>query len=224
MLRQRIIAVPQEAIFLPAGASWKENLDLFGACTEAECRSVLEDVNLTSSVGSQGGGLTAAMKPDELSQGQKQLFSLARAVLRKRVKDKEVAAVGAERQLDSSSSAEPKPWHETSQREGAGGILLLDEVNSSMDLETERRFYGIIHREFPGYTVVMITHSLSFVAEQAGEGGTGVTREKPGGFFDRVIVLDSGAIVEDGHPTKLLHTENTRFRALCAAAAKGNQT
>ncbi|POR35992.1 Uncharacterized protein TPAR_03804 [Tolypocladium paradoxum] len=252
VLRQRIIAVPQEAIFLPAGASWKENLDLFGACTEAECRSVLVDVNLLTSVGSQGGRLTAALKPDELSQGQKQLFSLARAVLRKRVKDREaryaaeadasptvqpghqgkmeranrngLAGAGVEAELDSSSSIEPKPSHETSQPGGAGGVLLLDEVNSSMDVETERRFYDIIRREFPCYTVVMITHSLSFVAGQAGEEGTGIAGEGPGGFFDRVIVLDSGAIVEDGHPMKLLQAEDTRFRALCGAATIGNET
>ncbi|KAF7548170.1 hypothetical protein G7Z17_g7235 [Cylindrodendrum hubeiense] len=256
VLCQRIIAVPQEAIFLPAGTSWKENLDLFGTCTNAECRSVLEDVNLWDSVKGQSGGLTAAMKPGELSQGQKQLFSLVRAVLRKRIKDREKrqaasviggveappirqprennetggsdwdgSADAVERQTSSSSLSETKLWYRTSATAGeATGILLLDEVNSSMDLDTERRFYNIIRREFSDYTVLMVTHRLSFIAGKHNASNPGLSEDGPEEFFDRVIVLDSGTIVEDGSPAKLLQVRSGRFRALCEAVARGNET
>ncbi|KAF5966025.1 fumonisin cluster-ABC transporter [Fusarium bulbicola] len=85
ILRERIFAVPQDTTFLPKGSSWLENMEPF-ATNAAECRSVLEDVNLWDVVIAQGGDLTAALDSDALSQGQRQLFGLARAVLRKRAK------------------------------------------------------------------------------------------------------------------------------------------
>ena len=37
-----------------------------------------------------------------------------------------------------------------------------------------------------------------------------------------MIVLDSGEIVGDGHPKTLLKTTDSKFRALCEAAARGD--
>lgn len=87
-LRQRIIAVPQEPVFLPDGTSFQANLDPFTASTEAECRVVLETVGLWPFVVDRGG-LAAGLSSDTLSAGQKQLFSLARAVLRARIRARE---------------------------------------------------------------------------------------------------------------------------------------
>nr|A0A3G9H9H1.1 RecName: Full=ABC transporter ALT5; AltName: Full=AAL-toxin biosynthesis cluster protein 5 [Alternaria alternata]BBG74265.1 ABC transporter [Alternaria alternata] len=253
VLSERIIAVSQDTIFLPAGASWQENLDLLGTCTTSEVKSVLENMNLWSLIESQDGGLTAAMKPEELSSGQKQLFSVARAVLRKRVKDREIRQassieIPSTSQLRLASDAQEckktesdceavegdsdlyclpqlEPSNDTRLAAGRedvlGGVLLLDEFNSSMDLLTEQRYFNRIQSEFPGYTIIAITHSLaSFIKDQEcrQEGEAQVYR---GGFFDRIIVLDSGMIVEDGHPTTLLETSHSKFRALCEAAARG---
>ncbi|TGO14038.1 hypothetical protein BTUL_0059g00230 [Botrytis tulipae] len=49
-LRQRIIAVPQEAVFLPDGTTFQTNLDPSHISTPAECRAVLETVDLWSFV------------------------------------------------------------------------------------------------------------------------------------------------------------------------------
>jgi ATP-binding cassette, subfamily C (CFTR/MRP), member 1 len=68
ILRQRIIAVPQDLVFFPDGTSVRTNLDPFGAATDAECQAALEEVNLWSLV-SDRGGLESGMTTDSLSQG-----------------------------------------------------------------------------------------------------------------------------------------------------------
>lgn len=45
-LRQRIIAIPQEAVFLPDGSSFQENLDPSALSIQAECQAVLSVVGL----------------------------------------------------------------------------------------------------------------------------------------------------------------------------------
>lgn len=41
-LRERLIALPQDAVVLPDGASFKANLDPFSITTDEECQSLLE--------------------------------------------------------------------------------------------------------------------------------------------------------------------------------------
>lgn len=120
------------------------------------------------------GGLDAPVSGAELSAGQKQLFSLARAVLRRRVKRRETIT--------------------------DGGLLLLDEITSSADAETERRVRRVLEDEFAAYTVVMVTHRREMAAA-----------------CDRVVVLDSGTVVEDGRPGELLEREGGWFRGLWVA-------
>ncbi|KAF5242417.1 hypothetical protein FANTH_8703 [Fusarium anthophilum] len=192
ILRERIFAVPQDTIFLPKGSSWLQNMEPF-ATNAAECRSVLEDVNLWDVVVAQGGDLTAALDSDALSQGQRQLFSLARAVLRKRAK--------------AQSMSDPAQQ---------GGLLLLDEPSSAVDFETEGMMHRIIQREFCEYTVVMITHRLEFITGLHSMGQVGLDSQES--FFNRVLVVDAGTIVEDGHPAELLEAKEGRFRALWEAS------
>ncbi|KAK1757136.1 P-loop containing nucleoside triphosphate hydrolase protein [Echria macrotheca] len=179
VLRQRLIAVPQDAVFLPDGTSFKANLDPVGVSTEAECRAVLETVGLWAVV-EERGGLGGGMTADTLSQGQKQLFSLARAVLRRRVRVRQ-------REGEYGKGAANTD----------GGILLLDEVSSSVDQDTEREMQKVIADEFAGYTIVMVSHRLDAVMA-----------------FDRVVVMDKGELVESGKPTALVETEGSRFREL----------
>ncbi|OAP62557.1 ABC transporter [Fonsecaea erecta] len=171
-LRLRIIAIPQEALSLPGGATFRQNLDPFDRAHTDECCAVLKTVDLWSLIQSRGG-LDTAMTSDTFSQGQRQLFSLAYAVLRRRMRSRLLGAggVGSE-----------------------GGILLLDEVTSSVDQDTERVMQEIIATEFQDYTVVAVSHRLSTIMD-----------------FDRVAVMDHGEIVEVGNPRTLVETENTRF-------------
>ncbi|KIX92416.1 uncharacterized protein Z520_11891 [Fonsecaea multimorphosa CBS 102226] len=177
-LRLRLIAIPQEAVFLPDGASFKQNLDPFDMADADECCAVLRIVGLWSLIESRGG-LDAAMTSCTFSQGQRQLFSFAHAVLRRRMRSRRLGAGGVGSQ---------------------GGILLLDEVTSSVDQETERVMQEIIATEFKDYTVVAVSHRLSTIME-----------------FDKVAVMDHGKIVEVGNPLALVKTDNTRFGSLWKA-------
>ncbi|KAF6809553.1 ABC multidrug transporter [Colletotrichum sojae] len=178
-LRRRIIAVPQDAVFLPDGTTVKSNLDPFNAASDAECLSVLRAVQLSAFV-EERGGLHEGMTADSLSAGQKQLFSLGRAILRRRVKDARF-------------------------KKRCGGVLLLDEVSSSVDHATDRLMQEIIKEEFGYYTIVMVSHRLDMVMD----------------FFDAVVVMDKGRVVETGSPRKLVETEGSRFGELWAIENQG---
>ena len=69
-------------------------------------------------------------------------------------------------------------------------ILLLDEVASAQDPESEHAIQEAIWHASSGRTVVIVTHRLSSIQ--------GV---------DRVLVLADGRIVEDGSPEELLQSD-----------------
>ncbi|ROW01371.1 hypothetical protein VMCG_05867 [Cytospora schulzeri] len=158
-LRQRIIAMPQDMLLLSVGETFKTALDPYSRATEEECKSALEKVGLWNVV-EDAGGLHAGIGKDALSQGQKQLFSLAIAVLRARLHQK-----------DGSK----------------GGILLLDEVTSTVDKDTEVTIMKVVEDVFRGYTVVAVTHRLGSVMG-----------------FDRLFVMADGQIVKDGSPKTMI--------------------
>ncbi|KAL7621968.1 hypothetical protein AAE478_007469 [Parahypoxylon ruwenzoriense] len=181
-LRQRIISIPQDAVFLPDGSTFQENLDPFNVSSAADAQTVLEAVGLWAFV-QERGGLEAGVAVGTLSQGQRQLFSLARAVLRRRIRARNVLWLGG-------SGAE-------------GGILLLDEVSSSVDRETEKLMQEVIRAEFREYTVVAVSHRLDMVMD-----------------YDRVVVMDKGEIIEVGNPAQLVEKPGTRFGELWSLSGK----
>lgn len=179
ILRERVIAIPQEAVFLPEGRSFRENLDPYGFVTVEECQTALNIVSADLWLLVENkGGLEGDMNPDALSQGQKQLFSLARAILRKRYRSRDQDKT---RKIGTSE----------------GGILLLDEMSSSVDVDTERVMHAAIRTEFEGYTVIMVSHRLEMIMD-----------------YDMVVMMAHGAVVESGAPRKLLEAERSRFRDL----------
>lgn len=181
-LRQRIIAVPQEAVFLPDGTSFQLNLDPSSASSVEECEAVLADVGMLDFV-QQRGGPSGAMNASVLSAGQRQLLSLGRAVLRRRIRSAHLKMAG----------------RASSER----GVLLLDEVSSSVDHNTERTMLDIIKAEFAGYTIVAVSHRLDMIMD-----------------FDKVVVMDTGSIVEIGRPAVLAREAGSRFGDLVTASAK----
>ncbi|KAI1803292.1 putative ABC multidrug transporter [Daldinia bambusicola] len=180
-LRQRIIAIPQDIVFLPDGSTFLENLNPYGGTLPEDAEDVLRLVGLWRFVRDRGG-LKASLIANAFSQGQRQLFSLARAILRRRVRARSIGLGGGGTQC---------------------GILLLDEVSSSVDRDTELLMQEIISNEFSEYTIVAVIHHLDIIMH-----------------YERVVVMDKGEIVEVGVPADLIEVEGTRFGEMWNARAQ----
>jgi ATP-binding cassette, subfamily B, bacterial len=81
-------------------------------------------------------------------------------------------------------------------------ILLLDEATSALDSEAEEAIRDALSRLMQGRTVIAAAHRLSTLRN-----------------FDRLIVLRSGAIVQDGEPENLLQMDGP-YRTLVMQEVK----
>jgi len=75
-------------------------------------------------------------------------------------------------------------------------ILLLDEATSALDSESEEAIREALDRLMRGRTVIAIAHRLSTLRS-----------------FDRIVVLQSGQVVQDGPPDALMRRPG-RYREL----------
>jgi len=147
-LRERILTIPQEPFLLGRDVRW--NLDPRGQMhagrRDEEMIDALTKVSLWSLI-EKRGGLSALVTTDFLSQGQKQLFSLARAILSKNSKS-----------FTFSSSSNP-----TSSSQG--GVLLLDEATSNIDRATDTLMQRVIRDEFAVFTILVVAHRLETILD-----------------------------------------------------------
>ncbi len=67
-------------------------------------------------------------------------------------------------------------------------ILLLDEATSALDSESEHLIQAALDDLMQGRTVIAVAHRLSTLRN-----------------FDRIVVMDGGAVVDDGSPNELAH-------------------
>ncbi len=79
-------------------------------------------------------------------------------------------------------------------------VLILDEASSSLDAPMERLVQSALRTVLAGRTAVIIAHRLSTVE-----------------IADRVLVVESGQIVEDGPPAQLLAEGSGHYAALYEA-------
>ncbi|KAI0433473.1 putative ATP-binding cassette transporter [Xylaria sp. FL1042] len=68
-----------------------------------------------------------------------------------------------------------------------GGVVLLDEATSSIDVATEKKIMALIARKLQGKTVISVLHRLETALE-----------------FDRVLVLEDGRVAHFGTPAEVL--------------------
>lgn len=80
-------------------------------------------------------------------------------------------------------------------------ILILDEATAAVDLETDDLIQNTIRREFSHCTVLTIAHRLNTILDSS-----------------RVMVLDSGKIVEFDSPSVLLNNKQGHFYAMAKDA------
>ncbi|XP_054556333.1 multidrug resistance-associated protein 1-like isoform X3 [Talpa occidentalis] len=82
-------------------------------------------------------------------------------------------------------------------------ILILDEATASIDFETDNLVQSTIRKEFSNCTVLTIAHRLHSVIDS-----------------DRVLVLDSGRIIEFETPQNLIHQKGLFFEMIKEAGIK----
>lgn len=137
LLRSRINAIPQDPILFTGTVRFNAFPYLEQTPSDETILLALESVGIADLVQTHGG-LAAPISSIPLSHGQKQLFCLARAILRK-------------------TSATPGPR-----------ILVLDEATANVDAATEQLMMDVIDREFSsdGVTVLAVMHRLDAVVER----------------------------------------------------------
>ncbi len=79
-------------------------------------------------------------------------------------------------------------------------LILLDEPFRGLDREKRSELLDRARQFWQGRTMVCITHDISETA-----------------VFDRVLVMEHGRIVEDGHPHELARNESSRYSQLLRA-------
>ena len=75
-------------------------------------------------------------------------------------------------------------------------VLILDEATSALDIPSERQVQRALRTVLAGRTALIIAHRLSTVE-----------------IADRVLVVENGAVVEDGSPADLVGARG-RYAAL----------
>lgn len=186
--------MPQDSIFFPDGHSFRTNLDPYNLSTDSDCTEVLQSVGLWQAV-EDNGGLNGSLATIMLSHGQRQLFGFARAILRRRIRSS--AARTDIGELDGYLGGAFEKGGDI------GGLLLLDEVGSSVDKDTDRTIQRLIRDEFARYTTIAISHRLDAIMD-----------------FDRVIVMDKGRVVESGSPRELVKQDEGAFKSLWTAGGR----
>ena len=76
-------------------------------------------------------------------------------------------------------------------------ILLLDEATSALDSESEAGVHEALHILAAGRTVIAVAHRLSTLKD-----------------FDRIVVMESGRIIDQGTPDDLAQRPGPYFELL----------
>ncbi|CAK7267015.1 ATP-binding cassette transporter yor1 [Sporothrix epigloea] len=83
-------------------------------------------------------------------------------------------------------------------------VIVCDEATSSVDMETDDKIQATITSGFRGKTLLCIAHRLRTIIG-----------------YDRICVMDQGAIAELDNPAVLFQMENGIFRSMCERSGIG---
>ena len=78
-------------------------------------------------------------------------------------------------------------------------VLIMDEATANVDPATDEKIQAVIRRELAHATVLTVAHRLGTII-----------------YYDLVMVLDKGKVVEMAPPAVLLADPRSSFRAMCA--------
>ncbi|KAJ5660981.1 ABC transporter integral membrane type 1 [Penicillium longicatenatum] len=131
-IRERLIAVPQDSFTLLGTIRY--NVDIMGLSSDSEITSVLKQIGVWDAIETRGG-LDALLEDHPLSQGEQQLLSLARAILKRQTSN------------------------------GKCQVLILDEATSSLDTQTDQRVQKVMREAFRDCTVFSVAHRLDTIID-----------------------------------------------------------
>lgn len=166
--RQQLRAAPNAILQEPffTRGSVRANADPSGSSYDEQIATALHRVELWDALQAKGG-LDADLDADFFSHGQRQLFCLARAVLR-----------------------------------SGGRVVVLDEVTSSVDVESGALMQRVIREQFVDCTILAVAHCLDTILD-----------------FDRVALMRDGELVEFDSPKALLARDSAfkeLYESLCS--------
>ncbi|KAK0724137.1 P-loop containing nucleoside triphosphate hydrolase protein [Lasiosphaeris hirsuta] len=158
-LRKGFLVISQDR--LEGFDSLRQELDPHEVFSDRRVEAVLRECGIVDVVLRTPGGLAARREDCRFSAGEEQLLSVARVML------------DVERGAGAPDSA--------------GGIVLLDEVTSSIDKKTEEKIELLLKTRLGGRTLIAINHRLEAALN-----------------YDRIVVLDNGMVVDVGTPAELV--------------------
>ncbi|KAH8712254.1 hypothetical protein GQ44DRAFT_689190 [Phaeosphaeriaceae sp. PMI808] len=167
-IRSRLIGLPQDAYLLPGTV--RLNADPLQESNDKDIIKALRDVNLWDDVIVAKGDvdkydhpLDVLVEELHLSHGQRQLFCIARALLRRE----------------------------------RSNILILDEATSNLDSASDLSVQRLLRQNFSTHTIIAVAHKLDTIMD-----------------YDKVVVMNQGALVEYGEPHRLLDQQGSWFKGL----------
>lgn len=164
----------------------RSNLDPYEKHTDAEIWQALKQAHLGQAVDSLSD--IVSENGNNFSVGQRQLVCMARALLRN---SSILFLVSLIRLSSTDYTATNTP------------LLLYfktqDEATASIDVETDAGIQDMIKNGFEHATIITIAHRIATIA-----------------YYDKVMVLEKGRLIEYDSPAALLDDETTMFYSLCA--------
>ncbi|KAI1175807.1 canalicular multispecific organic anion transporter 1 [Nemania sp. FL0916] len=158
-LRKGFYVISQDK--LKGFGNLRQELDPSNTFSDQRIETVLRECGVLDIVLNNPGGLTANREACKFSAGEEQLLSVARVIL----------------DVERNSGTQGRE----------GGIVLLDEITSSVDNETEERIEMLVRTRLGGRTLIAINHRLEAVQR-----------------YDRVVVLDDGRVADFGTPAEVM--------------------
>ncbi|GLT64997.1 hypothetical protein SLA2020_374550 [Shorea laevis] len=168
-LRKVLGIIPQSPVLFSGTVRF--NLDPFNEHNDADLWEALERAHLKEAIRRNSLGLDAEVSEagENFSVGQRQLLSLARALLRR------------------------------------SKILVLDEATAAVDVRTDALIQKTIREEFKSCTMLIIAHRLNTIID-----------------CDRILLLDSGRVLEYDTPEALLSKEGSAFSKMVQSTGAAN--
>ena len=199
-MRKGIAIVPQDPVLF--NGTVRFNLDPFDAYDDATLRSALDRVQLTELWENQ-----AQVQKDSKEQQQQQQHGEAEQEAKEEGQSSSSSSSSSEKSVLERPIAESGSNLAVGERQllclaraliRGARVLIMDEATANVDPATDEKIQAVIRRELSSATVLTVAHRLGTII-----------------YYDLVMVLDKGKVVEMAPPAQLLADPSTTFYGMC---------